>query len=230
MNTAENVSMDGGIGSGAMHEPGEKMVPQSVVDNAIKAAKNHAYNKGIQDQLAASQPQQSQMNMQPQVAPPVDTQAIIQKQVQDQLLALQQQQHHAATQQYAQQVISEFNRKMSMNSDKYPDLQQRVANLDLAKMPEIVELATKVDNTADVMHDLATNPMKIGNLLSVWQRNPKLAEEEIQRLSGSIKQNQDAQNTKSAPEPLDQIRTSPTSSDSGKMGISDFQNQPWLRG
>ena len=78
----------------------------------------------------------------------------------------------------------------------------------------MLQLANMVENTAEVMFELASNPSKIGaiqNLIDIdlrAGRQPKLAFAEMKRLSESISTNQKGSKFQSPNEPLSQLRPS----------------------
>src|ERR1019366_5381254 len=84
----------------------------------------------------------------------------IQKHQQDLTSQIQQN----AQDQEARRIVGEFSNKIEAGKSRYPDLDKQVANVGLEKIPHIVHFANRMDNTADVMHELASNPSKIGSL------------------------------------------------------------------
>lgn len=98
--------------------------------------------------------------------------------------------------------------------------------MSLHKIPP---LANNFDNTADIMYELGKNPSKAVILKQLAQLNPKMGVLEIQRLSDSIKQNQNARQVPSAQPALSQLTPSLTKTDNGPVTVSDYRNQAWLR-
>lgn len=198
----------------------EKTIPQSVVDNVVKQAKHHAYEQGkkaAKEELA----QQANTSASNQTSAPLtteDVQSMISNHTVQQTNEWQ-----------AQQIAQQFLSKLSLAKDKYPDFEETLANLEVHKFPEVVQLANNFDNTADIMYELAKNPSKAVILKQCAQLNPKLAAIEIQRLSDSIKQNQNAKQIPSAQPPLSQLTPSLTKTDNGPVTVSDYRNQAWLR-
>lgn len=135
-----------------------------------------------------------------------------------------------ATMQTAQRIAEEFTQKMVAAKDKYQDFEQTVAKLNLPQIPHIINWANSLDNTADVMYDIAKHPAKFANLIMLAHTAPHLAAEEMQNLSKSIKQNEDAAKRQTPLEPLSQVKPSTTGKDNGSMTVSDYRKQSWLRG
>lgn len=130
-------------------------------------------------------------------------------------------------------AIESFHQKMKPGKESYKDFDEAIGKLRLPSIPEIALLASQVDNTSDVMYDLATNPSKISAILTL-ARDPNtvhLAQEAINQLATSIKNNKDPSKTHmSSKEPLSQIRSSTTYSDSGTMSSSDWKKRYSGRG
>lgn len=122
--------------------------------------------------------------------------------------------------------------KLKMGEEKYSDFKDVMQDFDLGAFPNIALLAGDVDNTADVMYELANNPYKIAQLDELAKRAPTLAKKELSKLSQSINVNEQAKlNNVTSPEPFTRPKSSKSGSgDSGKMTIADFKKQPWLRG
>jgi hypothetical protein len=129
----------------------------------------------------------------------------------------------------ASQFVNQFIQKMEPGKAKYSDFEQKVAKLNIPNIPEIIHLATQTENTHDVMYDLANNPHNLIKLRQLYQINPQLAMDEIHNLSASIKQNEAAQQAKTANEPLGQVKPSTTGTDNGSLSVRDYKKADWLR-
>lgn len=132
----------------------------------------------------------------------------------------------------AKQIASEFFTKIEAAKGKLQDFDKVMADIELRSIPYHVQLANMVDNTAEVMYELAKNPSKIGaiqNLIDIDMRagrQPKLAMAEMKRLSESIKTNEQAGKFKSPNEPLSQLRPSNAGADSkGPLGVADYKRR-----
>jgi hypothetical protein len=103
-------------------------------------------------------------------------------------------------------------------------------SLDLSTIPQIVQLANTVENTDDVMYELASNPNKLVTLLNLTNfGNGRLAYLETKKLSDSIKQNQTALQQPVPPEPLSQLKPSNVGTDNGALSIRELRKQQHLR-
>lgn len=127
-------------------------------------------------------------------------------------------------------IAGEFFTKIEAGKANLPDFDKVMADVDLRTIPFHVQLANMVDNTADVMYELAKNPSKIGalqNLIDIDMRagrQPKLALAEMKRLSDSIKENAKGSKFQSPNEPLSQLR--PSNAGTGNQGaltVKDYK-------
>lgn len=230
----ENESVEQGITPSVIDpvDATEKLVKQSDVDKAVKHAKHIAYEQGRKETLMQLQSQQPDNNP---VAQPVSNapsslggmQGMTQEDVQKMIAEHEQKQ---AQQYHAHQIANEFLAKLEAGKDKYPDFDKTVESLELSTIPQVVQLANMVDNTSDVMYELGKNPHKVASLLSLTQiGNGKLAVSEMQRLSNSIKQNQNASQQPVPPEPLSQLAPSNVGTGSDVPSIRDLRKQSYLR-
>lgn len=125
-----------------------------------------------------------------------------------------------------------FAQKMQAAKDSHPDFEELVQKLNLPTIPEVALLATQMENTSDIMYDLAKNPYKISAILN-FARDPRtmhLAQAEMHRLSNSIKANKEAINTPTTNDPLSQIKPSPSPTDNGQMTTRDWREKYKGRG
>lgn len=217
--------------------PVEKMVPQSKVDEIVTNAKRASYDRGKQESMQeytkSQQPKSSDYSfggIQQMSEDKLKTlmEDIAKKAAKENIHQLQQQMMEEAAHKQNQTIINKFVDKMSEGSQRYPDFDKTVASLDLKSIPDIILLATEVDNTADVMHELANNPYKIGNILAL-KDTPHLARLAMNKLSESIKQNQQGKQEPYVREPLSQIKSTNIGPNNGDLSVSDLRKAPWLR-
>jgi hypothetical protein len=123
---------------------------------------------------------------------------------------------HLAYQQYEQKVKSGMG--------KYPDFEKAVTELNLPQNPHLNVLANSVDNSADVLYDLANNPRKVADLHILAHTNPAMAQREITALSNSIKQNEAAKAQAQPNSPIEQLKPqTQVSMGSGTATVSDLR-------
>lgn len=132
----------------------------------------------------------------------------------------------------AQRIASEFFTKIQAGKSAIPDFDKVMGDLDLGSIPYHVQLANMVDNTAEVMFELAQNPAKIGQLQSLIDidvragRQPRLALTEMKRLSQSIKDNASAKKFQAPNNPLGQLP--PSNAGTGNQGaltVRDYKSK-----
>jgi hypothetical protein len=237
----------------APEEANEKLLRQSEVDKLIGREKKKAYERGKMDGLAQLQPAQAEAAQSAPVAQaPVPQQAPtyapqqqnsmggmqqfnpdqIQQMIDERLAKQQQEYQQRLNDDHNNRIANEFVTKLQAGKAKYPDFDKKVEPLlnSIGNIPEIAYLSNAVDNTADVIYELAENPTKIANILSLAQRTPHLAHAEMIKLSNSIKSNESASQTPSVNEPLSQLKPSTVGGDNGSLSVKDFKKMPWLKG
>lgn len=133
--------------------------------------------------------------------------------------------YQKAQYQEAEKVANEFLSKLKTGKDKYSDFDNVVGDVDFQYIPHIVQLANSVDNTHDVMYELAKQPTKLANLQQLMAISEPLARKEMQRLSQSIKDNEAAAGIKLPNEPLSQLRPSNVGTDNGAMTVGDYRKK-----
>jgi len=193
-----------------------------------------------------NQQQQAPTYQQPQYQPQYQTQAPQQNISHDEVRRLAaeetqrlrqewiQDSHRNTQEQDAQRIASEFYSKVGIGEGGMATFEKTIgdAGLDLRSIPYHVQLANMVDNTRDVMMDLANNPSKIGQLQSLIDidiragRSPTLAMAEMKRLSQSIKDNAGAKKFQSPNDPLSQLRP-PTAGagNTGALTTADYKQK-----
>jgi hypothetical protein len=116
----------------------------------------------------------------------------------------------------AQRIVNSYKEKIAPGKEKYEDFEAVTNNVDMRYYPNVVQLlAEYVDNSHDVIYELAKNRTKLYQLESTCGHNPQDAIYEIKRLSDSIKANESTSQMKHANSPLSQQRPSNTGTDSG---------------
>lgn len=121
----------------------------------------------------------------------------------------------------ASKVLGDLQARISSD----PEVQELVVKRKLSKFPQLVPLSLTVDNTASVLKELLSNPLKAKAMTELYSVDQELAEIEIAQLSASIKQNEAAKIAKPK-EPLSQVKASTAAVDSGEKGnVRDYFNK-----
>lgn len=214
----------------------EKMIPQSQVNKIVKQRTYDAiqakreleekHQKELEAIKAAAQ-QQSQRN--DQVPRELDANAIYQ-QVQERF---NEEMRQRQLKEEMERVANSYLSKMEQGKQAYEDFEEITKEFDPTAFPQLTYLVSGIDNAADVIYDLARNPIKLAGLDRLAEKNPRQAQAELLKLSRSIVENRQAQadeNSQSVSTPLDRLQASRISGSNDKMSISDLRNQPWLRG
>ena len=127
----------------------------------------------------------------------------------------------------AQRIVNSYKEKIAPGKEKYEDFEAVTNNVDMRYYPNVVQLlAEYVDNSHDVIYELAKNRTKMYQLESTCAHNPQDAIYEIKRLSDSIKANESSSQMKHANSPLSQQRPSNTGTDSGgTLSMKDLKRK-----
>jgi hypothetical protein len=136
-------------------------------------------------------------------------------------------QHEAA----ADQAVNQFFMKLNTGKNKYSDFDEVMKGFEPSAFPQLSILAGQFENTADIMYDLSSNPMKLAQIQVLVERQPDMAKRELEKLSQSISKNQQAlQENVSPREPLSRLKSSTSvGADTGQMTLKDFKKADWLR-
>lgn len=222
----------------------EKMLPVSRVTELVKKAKYDGERK-MQEQLEAAQKKieqlEGQQPQQPvqQPAPENTNPGVDPAKIQEQVMQLMQQKMQEDEQKrYQEQLEQEVNEvaqnyfgKLAKGKDLYDDFDAVTADFDATAFPQLVYLATQMDNTAAIIYELQKNPTKLTHLASLVEKSPNMAKKQIEALSQSISQNEQAKNNEQAvQEPLNRMKPSPVGTDNGSRSVRDFKSSPFLRG
>jgi hypothetical protein len=209
------------------------MLDKATASKIIARERQKAFEKGKQEAMMQMQQEQQQQAQQaaPQQQAPQQmggmqqmSQADIERQIAERIpQALQQHVNQLKT----EHTINTFVNKMQAAEAKHPGLEAKLNDLDYASMAPLVQMANDMDNTGDIMKELLDNPMKMGNLLTLMNSQPRLAQKAMLDLSNSIKQNDDAiAKDKQAQDPMSQIKSSTkqgTDNNASSMSVMDLR-------
>lgn len=208
----------------------ENLLPQHQVNALVGGARQNGYDKGYKEGLNAAQPSQTQsVGVDQDTARKIaeETFARQHQEFQQKLIAQQQTQQAEQTLQQLTQKITEAK------ASHLPDFDQVVDFKNFVPAPEVLHYANGVDNSADVIYDLAKNPGKVAQIVALNRTGMTgMAQQAIRQLSDSIKQNQNATQQAKSPEPLNQIKPSNIGlgNGSGKESVSELRSNPRYRG
>jgi hypothetical protein len=211
-------------------KPVEKMFTQSQLQ-AIAAKESRKAEEKAEARVRAeyesrmTQPQQTQSQ----------SMGGIQQTSQEEIQRMIRQEAYNMSRQHQANEI-EQNWLSAMEAEKIadPEFADLYDAIGIEQQPGLVLAMSGMENKAQVVKDLAKNPSKYANILTLANGgSPKLAMMELNKLSSSIKTNEEARKQPKVDAPLSQIRASNIGGDDGNystMSTTDFRSQSWLRG
>ncbi|GKS62457.1 hypothetical protein YTPLAS21_19150 [Candidatus Nitrosocosmicus sp.] len=228
-----------GLNGDVQAQEAEKMLTQSHVNNIVKSKTAEAiartrqeaeaeFQRRLEEERAKMVSEQSRNNQNVSRETNVDQ---LYQEVQERF---NKDMEKKQLEQEMQQVAQNYLNKMQKGAELYDDFNDITKQFDPGAFPELVYLVSGMDNAADVIYELANNPMKLTALDSLARRAPQLAQREMQKLAASIQSNrqgsQMANQTITQP-PLDRLTPSRANKNSdGNSSIQDFRGMDWLRG
>ena len=213
-------------------EDSERKFDNKTVQLIVKRERNKAYEKGMRDKAMEMQQQAPEQEQQA----PGQQQSLggMPQMSQEQMRQLMAQEMPHHLEQYVtkvknDQMIESFVGKMRAAEEKYPGLEEKLNKYDYSHgngMTDLILAANNMENTADVMKEITDNPQKMANLLILAKQQPFAMQEAMQKLSGSIKQNQEAE--QQSKDPMSRLKPSAnTGADNGAMSVADFRKMKW---
>jgi hypothetical protein len=127
-------------------------------------------------------------------------------------------------------LADQYHLKMGKGSELFEDFNEVIAPFRPEQFPNTVMLVAEMENTPEIMYELAKNPEKLVQINSLAERSPEMARLQLKKLADSINANLEAkQNNVNAPPPLSRPKSSSVAMDNGNMSLEDLKKQPWLR-
>jgi hypothetical protein len=202
-----------------VQQPAEKLLPQTEVNSLVGAAKQKGHERGYQQAMQefqqqqqnagmnqqAAQAQQTAIPNQPMAANPDDVRRIAAEEFARQQQAFQQAQEAHQQTMRGQQIFNDLQSKFAAAKATNPDIDFNATMNEFQNAPDILALASTVDNSPDVIQHIRENPSKMAQIRMMPEN---FAKTEMKKISDSIKQNQQALASPKIPEPLSQIRPS----------------------
>lgn len=140
-----------------------------------------------------------------------------------------------AIQAKVQSEAQDFVAKLEAAKDKYPDMKEKLEELDIMNMPaEIWQNANRLDNTADVIYALGKlsdeDPTQYAKVLLTVRETPTKVGKALRLIADSVKQNENAKNIKTPGAPLSQSKPSISGTGDGSMSVQDWQRYWYKKG
>lgn len=131
----------------------------------------------------------------------------------------------------ARQIEDNWVSSMEAEKAADPEFASLYDALNIEAQPGLIIAMQGMENKGKVVKDLAQNPAKYANILTLANGGAhRLAEMELQKLSKSIQANDAAKKAPKAEPPLGQVKPSNIGGDDGNYSVSDYQKMDWLRG
>jgi hypothetical protein len=212
----------------------EKIFKQSEVNDLIGRAKREAVEKDrrlrVEQPEYASQKYGEVAQTSPQYQTPSNNEdhirKIVAEETQRQREAWEQQTRQRTETEQAQAIVNKFWNKISPGKDKYQDFEKVTGDIEYARFPNTVQiLADHVENSADVLYELAKDRFKMSQLETLSYMSPKDAIIQAQRLANSIKENEQATKVRLPNEPLSQLRPSIAGTDGNAPSWADLRSK-----
>jgi len=130
----------------------------------------------------------------------------------------------------AQRITQELSQKIDAAKDTYSDFNEKVSALNLGNNVHIAMWANSLPNTADVLYDMASNPSKFAQVITLANSgSPQLAVKELKKLSQSIEENKKAKQQEFPNEPLGEIKATNKGLDNGSLSVSAIRKLPGMK-
>lgn len=207
-------------------EVSKNYLSKDEVNKIVADQKKSAFEKGYQK--AFENPPQENTNKNLNL-----DQGEVRKIIEEELKKAESSRHETYKKQQEQEaaykVLQELSAKVADAETRYSDYKETVEKVDyINNLPDILELSNIVDNSGDVLYELAKNPMKIAGIRGL---PPNLAMLEMQRLSQSIKANQISAKKELPKDPLSRMHSSNVGTITGneKKGVQYWKNHPDLK-
>lgn len=128
-------------------------------------------------------------------------------------------------------VAENYFTKLQKGKEIYQDFDEVLADFNPRNFPQVVYLASELDNTPEIIYELSKNPGKLANLNALAQADPEWAKKEMKKLSESIATNRNAIEQNQSPNaPLNRLSaSSKVGGDTGQMTLKDFKSAKWLK-
>lgn len=213
----------------------ERLLPQSQVNEIVGRAKQEAAERAVEAykrQQQQSQPNYAQQNdygynQSQRALSEDDVKRLTGEELSRQRDQWAKEYQEKADADTAQRIVNAYKDKIAPGKEKYEDFEAVTNNVDMRYYPNVVQLlAEYVDNSHDVLYDLAKHRTKLAQIEQLCAHNPQDAIYEMKRLSDSIKANEQTSSVKHANSPLSQQRPSNTGTDSGNsLSIRDLKRK-----
>ena len=227
--TPANVQSENVSAESSKPATAEKMFTQSQLQ-AIAAKESRKAAESAEARVRAEY--ESRQPQQQQQAQPQNIGGIQQQSPEDIQRMIRQEAFNMSREHQAAQIEQNWKSAMEAEKEADPEFADLYDAIGIEAQPGLIIAMAGMDNKAQVVKDLAKNPSKYANILTLANGgSPRLAQMELNKLSASIKTNVEAMKKPKVDAPLSHVKASNIGGDDGKdMSVSDYMNQDWLRG
>jgi len=213
----------------------EKMLPVSRVEKLVKKAKLKGHEQGISkmnEEIEALRRENESLrgSQSDMTNPNVDLDEIRRNAIEaakEEIQRQQEEQQNSIHQRNQEELAGQLAEKITAGIEKHPGFKEKLLEVEINKFPEVLALANSVENTSDVLMEICSNPLKLGQISSLIRNGQAgAAMAALKQLSGSIKTNEEniAASQNDISEPSRRLQSSSVGADSGKMEIRDFRD------
>ena len=123
-----------------------------------------------------------------------------------------------------QKLARTYHSRMAQGSNLFEDFNEVMDEFNTDAFLPIVYLASQMENTPQIMYELAKNPSKLATIHSLTLADPNQAKRALKQLSDSIAHNEDAVNEYvTTNPPLSKPRPSQVGTDKGEPTLADMK-------
>lgn len=216
--------------------PATKMLSQEQVNALVGREKKEAAERARREVEARYESELQKLRSQPgtQSAPGAQSFDDFYAQVEQRLMQKaqdhQDQLARKAQEEQMQQIADNYFNKMSTGKEMFEDFDDIMGDFKPESFPEVIYLASEMENTPQIMYELAKNPHKLATIYSLAKADPNQAKRALKKLSDSIAHNEQAQDEYvSTNPPLSKPNPSRVSTEKGYNSVKDYRNADWLK-
>lgn len=205
---------------------GEKLIPQSKVNELIGAVRKSAAEKARAEALAEfahvpTQPTKA-------VEPPVDIKQLVREGIDEHALVQSEAQSLRKTQEQNASLVQQLTSKFEIEAKKHADFEEVVLPLSAAiveenkgngstKASRLILLANQFDNTGELVYELSKNESELEKVLGLLDKGLDImAQRRLNKFVEGLKTP-----TTPSPKPLTSIKASPVTTTSQPLTSAD---------
>jgi hypothetical protein len=216
----------------------EKMLSQQQVNDILKREKALAADKARREIEAEYAQKMQGMQSSHSMPPSMDMDRMyndISSKLMSDLQRKQQEEMQAKMEEErisrSKAMADEYFNKMQRGRELFQDFEEVLADFKPQKFPEVALLAGQMENTPEIMYELAKNPSKLNDINGLAKSDPEWAMKQLKKLSDSISANKQAMSNRSPNAPLSTVRSSSVGGvDAVPNSVDDLRRLAAFRG